>query len=81
MPSLEDIAEIRTDMAVINPALEHLNHRMNLLMAVLFLVLGGVLSTLWVLARRQASGAPRRDGQTVASQATSHCLICLPPVL
>jgi len=48
----KDIAEIRTDIAVIKAGLEHLQHRMNLLMTVLFLVLGGVLSTLWVLARR-----------------------------
>jgi len=48
----KDIADIRTDLAVIKTTLEHLNHRMNLLMTVLFLVLGGVLSTLWVLARR-----------------------------
>ena len=48
----KDIADIRTDIAVIKASLEHLQHRMNLLMTVLFLVLRGVLSTLWVLARR-----------------------------
>jgi hypothetical protein len=47
-----DMGTMRTDIAVLKATLEHLNHRMNLLMTVLFLVLGGVLSTLWVLARR-----------------------------
>jgi hypothetical protein len=48
----KEIAEIRTDLAVIRTALEQLQHRLNLLMTVVLIVLGGVLSTLWVLARR-----------------------------
>ncbi len=49
--SAKDMADIRTDMAVIKTTLEQLQHRLNLLMTVVFIVLGGVLSTLWVLAR------------------------------
>jgi hypothetical protein len=48
----KDIADIRTDIAVIKTTMEQLQHRLNLLMTVVFIVLGGVLSTLWVLARR-----------------------------
>ena len=48
----KDMADIRTDIAVIKTIVEQLQHRLNLLMTVIFLVLGGVLSTLWVLARR-----------------------------
>jgi hypothetical protein len=48
----KDIADIRTDIAVIKTTLDHLQHRMTLLMTVMFIMLGGVLSTLWVLARR-----------------------------
>jgi hypothetical protein len=48
----QDIAAIRTDLAVIKTTLDHLQHRMNLPMTVMFIMLGGVLSTLWVLARR-----------------------------
>jgi hypothetical protein len=48
----KDMADIRTDMAVITTTLEQLQHRLNLLMTVVLIVLGGVLSTLWVLARR-----------------------------
>jgi hypothetical protein len=47
----KDIADIRTDIAVIKTIMEQLQHRLNLLMTVVFIVLGGVLSTLWVLAR------------------------------
>ena len=47
----KDIADIRTDIAVIKTIVEQLQHRLNLLMTVVFIVLGGVLSTLWVLAR------------------------------
>jgi ubiquinone biosynthesis protein UbiJ len=47
----KDIAEIRTDVAVIKVTVEQLQHRLTLMMTVMFLVLGGVLSTLWVLAR------------------------------
>jgi hypothetical protein len=47
-----DIADIRTDITVIKTIVEQLQHRLNLLMTVIFMVLGGVLSTLWVLARR-----------------------------
>jgi hypothetical protein len=48
----KDIADIHTDIAVIKPLVVQLQHRLNLLMTVIFIVLGGVLSTLWVLARR-----------------------------
>ena len=47
----KEIADIRTDIAVIKTIVEQLQHRLNLLMTVVFIVLGGVLSTLWVLAR------------------------------
>ncbi len=47
----KDIAEIRTDVAVIKVTVEQLQHRLTLMRTVMFLVLGGVLSTLWVLAR------------------------------
>jgi hypothetical protein len=47
----KDIADIRIDIAVIKTIMEQLQHRLNLLMTVVFIVLGGVLSTLWVLAR------------------------------
>ena len=47
----KDIAEIRTDVAVIKVTVEQLQHRLTLMMTVMFLVVGGVLSTLWVLAR------------------------------
>jgi hypothetical protein len=49
--SAKDIADIRTDIVVITTTVEQLQHRLNLLMTVIFMVLGGVLSTLWVLAR------------------------------
>ena len=42
----KDIADIRTDIAVIKTTLDHLQHRMTLLMTVMFIMLGGVLSTL-----------------------------------
>ena len=45
-------AGIETRLARIEVQLESLGHRMTLLMTVMFIVLGGVLSTLWVLARR-----------------------------
>jgi ubiquinone biosynthesis protein UbiJ len=48
----KDIADIRTDIAVIKTTMEQLQHRLNVLMTVIFIVLGGVLSMLWVLARR-----------------------------
>jgi hypothetical protein len=47
----KDIADIRTDIAVIKTNLDQLTHRLNLLMTVVFIVLAGVLSTLWALAR------------------------------
>jgi hypothetical protein len=43
---------IDTRLAPIEALVESLGHRMTLMMTVVFLVLGGVLSTLWVLARR-----------------------------
>ena len=46
-----DIADIRTDLAVIKTAVEHLQHRLTILMTLVIVVLGGVLSTLWVMAR------------------------------
>lgn len=48
----KDIADIRTDIAVITTTVEQLQHRLHLLMTVVLMVLGGVLATLWVLARR-----------------------------
>lgn len=46
----KDIADIRTDIAVITTTVEQLQHRLHLLMTVVLMVLGGVLATLWVLA-------------------------------
>ena len=48
----KDIADIRTDVAVIKTLLEQLQHRFNILMTLAIIMLGGVLSTLWVRARR-----------------------------
>jgi ubiquinone biosynthesis protein UbiJ len=48
----KDIADIRTDIAVIRTTVDQLQHRLTWLMTLVVLVLGGVLSTLWVLARR-----------------------------
>jgi hypothetical protein len=45
-------AGIETRLARIEALVESLGHRLTLMMTVVFLVLGGVLSTLWVLARR-----------------------------
>jgi len=47
----KDIADIRTDMAVIKTTMEQLQHRLTILMTLVIVVLGGVLSTLWVMAR------------------------------
>jgi hypothetical protein len=47
----KDIADIRTDIAVIKAILEQLQHRLMIIMTLGIVVLGGVLSTLWVLAR------------------------------
>jgi hypothetical protein len=49
--SAHDSANIRTDLAVIKTTLEQLQHRLTLLMTLVIVVLGGVLSTLWVMAR------------------------------
>lgn len=49
--AVAQIAEMRTDVAVIKTMVEQLQHRMTLVVTVMFIVLGGVLSTLWVLAR------------------------------
>jgi hypothetical protein len=46
-----ELANIRTDIAVLKNTTDHMQHRLTLMMTVLFLLLGGVLSTLWVLAR------------------------------
>ena len=48
----KDIVDIRTDIAVIKTQMEHLNHRLTHALTLAYLLLGGVLSTLWVLARR-----------------------------
>jgi phage shock protein A len=45
-------AGIESRLARIETQLDSLNHRLTLMMTVIFIVLGGVLSTLWVLARR-----------------------------
>jgi hypothetical protein len=47
----KDIADLRTDIAVIKTTMEQLQHRLTILMTLVIVVLGGVLSTLWVLAR------------------------------
>ena len=47
----KDIADIRTDIAVIKTTMEQLQHRLTILMTLVIVVLGGVLSTLWVMAR------------------------------
>jgi hypothetical protein len=47
-----ELATMRTDIAVLKTMMEQLQHRLTLLMTVVFVMLGGVLSTLWVLARR-----------------------------
>jgi hypothetical protein len=44
------VPDIQTDMARIKRAREPLQHRLTLIMTLVVLVLGGVLSTLWVLA-------------------------------
>lgn len=48
----EEAAAYETRLTRIEVQLESLSHRMNLLLTGMTLVLGGVLSTLWVLARR-----------------------------
>ena len=45
-------AGIEARLGRLEALMESLNHRMTLLMTVVFLVLGDVLSTLWMLARR-----------------------------
>jgi len=47
----KEIADIRTDIAVIKTTMEQLQHRLTILMTLVIVVLGGVLSTLWVMAR------------------------------
>jgi hypothetical protein len=47
----KDIADIRTDIAVIKTTVDQLQHRFTIMMTLVVVVLGGVLSTLWVLAR------------------------------
>jgi ubiquinone biosynthesis protein UbiJ len=47
----KELADVRTDLAVLKTMVEQLQHRVNLLMTLMLVVLGGVLSTLWVLAR------------------------------
>jgi hypothetical protein len=47
----KDIADIRTDIAVLKTPMEHLNHRHTHVLTIVYL-LGGLVSTLWVLARR-----------------------------
>ena len=49
--SVAQIAEMRTDVAVIKTMVEQLQHRLTLVVTLVIVVLGGVLSTLWVLAR------------------------------
>lgn len=49
--AVAQIAEMRTDVAVIRTLVEQLQHRLTVMMTLVIVVLGGVLSTLWVLAR------------------------------
>ena len=48
----KDSADIRTDIAVLKTQMEHLNHRLTHVLTIAYLLLGGLVSTLWVLARR-----------------------------
>jgi hypothetical protein len=43
---------METRLTRIEVHLESLNHRVTLLLTLIIVVLGGVLSTLWMLARR-----------------------------
>jgi hypothetical protein len=47
----EEGAQYENRLTRIETQLESLSHRMNILLTGMVLVLGGVLSTLWVLAR------------------------------
>jgi hypothetical protein len=47
----KELADVRTDLAALKAMVEQLQHDVNLLMTIMVVVLGGVLSTLWVLAR------------------------------
>lgn len=49
--AVAQIAEMRTDVAVVKTMVEQLQHRLTVVMTLVIVVLGGVLSTLWVLAR------------------------------
>lgn len=50
--AVAQIAEMRTDVAVIKTLVEQLQHRLTVVLTLVIVVLGGVLSTLWVLARQ-----------------------------
>jgi hypothetical protein len=47
-----ELAVIRTELAVIHTQMDHLSQRLTHVLTLAYLLLGGLVSTLWVLARR-----------------------------
>jgi len=48
----QTLTDILTDMAMIHTQMQHLTHRLTHVLVLAYLLLGGLVSTLWVLARR-----------------------------
>jgi hypothetical protein len=48
----QTLTDILTDTAIIHTQMQHLTHRLTHVLVLAYLLLGGLVSTLWVLARR-----------------------------